>query len=116
VNLLTADENGSAAWRDTEISTPCGVGLNTISKGRKGCMAHGALETVKRQKPNRVYERVMAGKAEAHRVALSCSPPPEETAPWTLQLLAVKMVERCCYPANSLTLLYACLSLDFYLA
>ena len=54
---------------------------------------HGAMETVKRQKPNRVYERVMDGKAEAHLLALSCSSPPQGSAHWTMQLLADKMVE-----------------------
>jgi Homeodomain-like domain len=91
--LLKADENGKDVWTDNEISTTFGVGLNTISKVRKSCVAQGALETVKRQKPNRVYERVMDGKAEAHLLALSCSPPPEGSAHWTLQLLADKMVE-----------------------
>lgn len=91
--LLKADVNGQDAWTDNEISTTFKVGLNTISKVRKSCVAHGAMETVKRQKPNRVYERVMDGKAEAQLVALSCSQPPEGAAHWTMQLLADKMVE-----------------------
>ena len=33
------------------------------------------------------------GRAEARLIALACSPPPEDRATWTMQLLADKLVE-----------------------
>jgi hypothetical protein len=35
----------------------------------------------------------MDGEAEAHLLALACSPPPEGRNRWTMRLLADKMVE-----------------------
>jgi hypothetical protein len=69
------------------------VSVTTIAKVRKSCVEIGALATVERKQPDRVYQRVIDGEAEAHLIALSCSEPPEGHARWTLQLLAEKMVE-----------------------
>ena len=44
-------------------------------------------------KPNqRVFERKIDGKAEAHLIALACGTPPEGRSRWTLRLLSDQMV------------------------
>ena len=51
------------------------------------------LEAALNPKPSqRVYERKLDGKAEAHLIALACSAPPEGRARWTLRLLGDQMV------------------------
>jgi len=37
--------------------------------------------------------RIVDGEAEAHLIAIACSPAPEGHAHWTLRLLADRMVE-----------------------
>jgi hypothetical protein len=90
--LLKADEHGKDRWTDNQISTAFDVGLTTIARVRMQCVEQGMRATVRRKTPNRLYERVMDGDAEAHLIALTCSDPPEGRARWTLQLLADNMV------------------------
>jgi hypothetical protein len=52
------------------------------------------LEAALRPKPTRrQYARKLDGAAEAHLIALACSPAPEGRAQWTLRLLANRLVE-----------------------
>ena len=51
------------------------------------------LEAALHPKPSqRVFERKMDGKAEAHLIALACGTPPEGRSRWTLRLLGDQMV------------------------
>ena len=53
-----------------------------------------SLEAALRPKPTRrQYARKLDGAAEAHLIALACSPAPEGRAQWTLRLLANRLVE-----------------------
>lgn len=48
---------------------------------------------LERSAPDRVYERSLDGRAEAHLIALACSEAPGGRNRWSLRLLADKAVE-----------------------
>jgi transposase len=92
--LLKADESeGAPAWPDAQIARALDVGEATVWRVRKRCAEQGVEAALGRKAPDRVYRRKLDGEAEAHLVALSCSPPPLGRRRWTLQLLADRMVE-----------------------
>jgi hypothetical protein len=49
---------------------------------------------LQRKKPDREYEQIVDGEAEAHLIAMACSQPPEGQARWTLRLLQSEMIKR----------------------
>ena len=54
----------------------------------------GGLEAALNRKPSvRAYRRRLDGEAEAHLIALACSPPPEGHVRWTLRLVRDRFVE-----------------------
>ena len=53
----------------------------------------GLHAAISRKPPQRVYERKMDGKHEAHLIALVCGKPPEGRASWSLRLLAERFVQ-----------------------
>jgi transposase len=91
--LLLADQaEGGSGQSDPEIVESLGCGRASIERIRKRFVEEG-LEAALHPKPNqRVYERKMDGKAEAHLIALACSAPPEGRSRWTLRLLGDQMV------------------------
>jgi hypothetical protein len=91
--LLVADQGeGGPAKSDPEIMEALSCGRATIERVRKQFVEEG-LEAVLQPKPsNRVYERKMDGRTEAHLIALACGAPPEGRARWTLRLLGDRMV------------------------
>ena len=91
--LLLADQaEGGSAKSDPEIAESLGCGRASVERVRKRFVEEG-LETALNPKPSqRVYERKMDGKAEAHLMALACGAPPEGRARWTLRLLSDQMV------------------------
>jgi transposase len=92
--LLKADESaGGPAWPDEEIARALDVGAATIWRVRRRFVEHGLEAALGRKPPDRVYRRKVDGEAEAHLVALACSPPPLGRRRWTLRLLADKAVE-----------------------
>ena len=93
--LLKADQgDGGPAWTDDRIADAVEVSTATVERVRQRFVGEGveaALARKKQDKPSR--ERVLDGAAEAKRIALACSPPPDERARWTLRMLADKLVE-----------------------
>jgi chorismate-pyruvate lyase len=91
--LLLADQaEGGSAKSDPEIVEALGCGRASIERVRKQFVEEG-LEAVLNPKPSqRVYERKIDGKAEAHLIAVACSAAPEGRAKWTLRLLGDQMV------------------------
>ena len=65
----------------------------TIERVRKRFVVDGLAATERRKPPAREYRRALAGEAETHPVALSCSKPPEGEAGWSMRLLAKRLVE-----------------------
>src|SRR5580704_14473630 len=91
--LLLADEaEGGSAKLDPEIVDSLGCGRASVERVRKRFVEEG-LEAALNPKPSqRVYERKMDGKAEAHLIALACGRPPEGRARWTLRMLSDQML------------------------
>jgi transposase len=91
--LLLADQaDGGSAKSDPEIVESLGCGRASVERVRKRFVEEG-LEAALSPKPSqRVYERKMDGKAEAHLIALACGAPPEGRSHWTLRLLSDQMV------------------------
>jgi transposase len=93
--LLKADASpGGPAWTDGPIAQAVELSIATVERVRQRFVEHGleaALVRKPQQRPSR--ELALDGRAEAHLIALACSPPPEGRAVWTMQLLADKLVE-----------------------
>lgn len=91
--LLLADQSaGGSSKSDPEIVESLGCGRASVERIRKQFVKEG-LEAVLCPKPSqRVFERKIDGKAEAHLIALACGAPPEGRSRWTLRLLSDQMV------------------------
>ena len=91
--LLLADQaEGGSAKSDPEIVDSLGCGRASVERVRKRFVEEG-LEAALHPKPSqRVFQRKMDGKTEAHLIALACGAPPEGRSRWTLRLLSEHMV------------------------
>ena len=83
---------GGPGWSDAAIAGALDVDPSTVLRVRRRFVAEGLAATLARKRPDRVYERRLDGRQEAHLVALACSAPPEGHARWTLRLLAGELV------------------------
>jgi transposase len=91
--LLKADcVHPDARWTDEQIAKADHVHVNTVAEIRKRFVLNG-LEATLQGEPKGHRARVLDGEAEAHLIALACSPTPEGHDHWTLRLLAEHMVE-----------------------
>ena len=91
--LLKADtSDAQTQWTDEQISDAYQVHPHTVAEVRKRLVLEG-LDAALKRKPAGHRPRSLDGEAEAHLIALACSPAPEDHAHWTLRLLAERMVE-----------------------
>jgi transposase len=92
--LWKADHGPEAPiWSEEAISEAMEVHATTVARVRQRFVEQG-LEAALRPKPTTPqYARKRDGAAEAHLIALACGPAPEGRAPWTLRLLADRLVE-----------------------
>ena len=91
--LLKADTAyAQAGWTDEQISDAYAVHTNTIAEIRKRLVLSG-LDAALKERPRGHRGRALDGDAEAHLIAVACSPAPDGRAHWTLRLLANRMVE-----------------------
>ena len=90
--LLKSDQKIN--WSYKQISEAYDVSEMTIAKVRKGFMEQGLEVALQRKKPDREYEHIVDGEAEAHLIAIACSEAPEGRARWTLRLLQSEMIKR----------------------
>jgi hypothetical protein len=91
--LLKADQGeGGAAWSDAAIAGALDLHPTTVARIRRQCVEQGVAAALARKRPDRVYGRKLDGAAEAHLVAVACSPPPAGRERWTLRLLADALV------------------------
>ena len=86
--LLKADE----CWTDKSIHEALDVSMPTIARVRRRFAEEGLQAALNRRPPNREYKRKLDGSAEAHLIALACSPPPEGRSHWSLRLLSDRLV------------------------
>ncbi len=91
--LLKADQGeGGAAWSDAAIAGALEIHPDTVARVRRTYARAGLGAALARKAPDRVYARKLDGAAEAHLVAVACSPPPAGRERWTLRLLAGELV------------------------
>ncbi len=90
--LLKSDQ--TINWSYKQISEAFDVSEVTIAKVRKIFLEQGLAVALQRKKPDREYEHIVDGEAEAHLIAIACSEAPEGRARWTLRLLQSEMIKR----------------------
>lgn len=91
--FLKADEGAEGpAWTDAKICEAFDVSLSTMVRARKQLVEEGLEAALERKSSPRPEQRVLDGAQEARLIAMSCGPPPEGRARWTLRLLADRMV------------------------
>jgi transposase len=91
--LLLADQSeGGSSKSDPEIVEALGCGRATVERIRKQFVEEGFDAALCPKPSQRVFERKMDGKAEAHLIALACGAPPEGRSRWTLRLLSDRLV------------------------
>ncbi len=91
--LLKADHGeGGPGWADAAVAGALDVHPATVQRVRRQFVAEGLAATLERKRPDRVYERALDGRQEAHLVALACAEAPEGRARWSLRLLADELV------------------------
>ncbi len=91
--LLKADVSHERVRRDEEVAEAVECSRPPVERVRRGFVEEGLEAALNRKKRPAPPPKVMDGQAEAHLIALACSPPPEGRARWTLHLLADRMVE-----------------------
>lgn len=100
--LLKADhDEAGPGWSDAMIACALEVNPSTVQQVRRQFVQEGLAATLDRKRPDRVYEHLLDGKAEAHLIAVACSSPPEGQARWSLRLLAGELVRLEVVPAIS---------------
>lgn len=100
--LLKADHGeGGPGWSDAAIAGALDVHPATVQRVRRRFVEEGLAAALERKRPDRVYERALDGRREAHLVALACSEAPEGHARWSLRLLADELVRLEVVPAVS---------------
>jgi Homeodomain-like domain len=91
--LLKANQGeGGPGWSDAAIAGALEVHPDTVARVRRAYVSGGLEAALARKTPDRVYARKLDGAAEAHLVAVTCSPPPAGRDRWTLRLLAEELV------------------------
>jgi Homeodomain-like domain len=91
--LLKADSRQpEPRWTDEQISDAYAVHTNTIAEVRKRFVLSG-LDGALTERPRGHRRRALDGEAEAHLIAVACSPAADGHDHWTLRLLAARMVE-----------------------
>ncbi len=91
--LLKANQGeGGPGWSDAAIAGALDVHPDTVARVRRAYVSAGLEAALARKSSERVYRRKLDGVAEAHLVAVACSPPPAGRERWTLRLLADEVV------------------------
>ena len=86
--LLKTDEG----WPAPKVAQALDVAHGTVFNVKRR-FAEGGLDGVLKDRPQAHRYRKMDDRAEAHLIALACSPAPEGHEHWNLRLLADRMVE-----------------------
>ena len=92
--LLKVDTDPTVpAWSDEAISEALEVHTTTVARVRQRFVEEGLKAALRPRPTKRQYTRKLDGAAEAHLLALACSPAPAGQARWSLRLLAARLVE-----------------------
>jgi hypothetical protein len=79
-------------WNYQAICEAYDVSSLTVYNVRKNYAEGGLKRAILRKKPDRVYERRLDGKGEAHLIALACGAPPDGYESWSLRLLQDRLI------------------------
>ena len=91
--LLKVDTDPTVpAWSDEAISEALEVHTTTVARVRQRFVEEGLKAALRPRPTKRQYTRKLDGAAEAHLLALACSPAPAGRARWSLRLLADRLV------------------------
>jgi hypothetical protein len=90
--LLLADRTDGQHRTDQQIAEALFVCSDTVKEIRRRYVQQG-LRSALTDKPRPGKAPKITGDVEARLIALSCGPPPEGQAHWTLRLLAEQLVE-----------------------
>lgn len=91
--LLKSDEGqGGAHWPDERIAEALDVNVSTVERVRRRCVEEGFDAALRPRPSPQLRPRALDGAAEAHLVALACSPAPTGQQRWTMRLLADRLV------------------------
>ena len=92
--VLFQTDSGSQgpAWTDEQIRAALGVGGSTVARIQRAFVERGMDGALHRKPPAVPKAKKLDGYAEAHLIALHCSPPPEGQKRWTLELLTEHFV------------------------
>lgn len=100
--LLKADhDEAGPGWSDAMIARALEVNPTTVQHVRRQFVQDGLAATLERKRPDRVSERRLDGKAEAHLIAVAGGAPSAGQARWSLRLLADELVRLEVVPAIS---------------
>jgi transposase len=94
--LLASDHQrpGGRLTRD-QVAAALNMHVNTVDRIRKRFVLEGEAPALNRKlRPAPATPRKLDGQAEAHLVAICCSPAPQGRVRWTLQLLADELKKR----------------------
>jgi homeodomain-containing protein len=83
---------GGPGWSDAAMAGALDVDPSTVLRVRRQFVREGLASTLARKRPDRVDERRLDGKGEAHLIALACGAAPDGHAQWSLRLLADELV------------------------
>jgi hypothetical protein len=91
--LLKADAGPAGPnWADADIAAALDVSPDTIARVRRRFVEEGLAAALQHRPARTPRLRKLDGRAEAHLIALACSPPPAGAARWTLELLTERFV------------------------
>ena len=90
--LLAIDENNDPLTHD-QVAKAFHIRPLTITRLRQRLVEEGIDVVVNGKRSHHGPARKLDGEAEAHLIALACSPPPEGHCRWTLNLLRDRMIE-----------------------
>lgn len=92
--LLKMDQGQDGpGWKDARIAEAFGMTPRSLENWRKRAVEDGPAVLFERHYAARPNSRKLDGAGEAQLVKLACSHAPKESAGWTLNLLADKLVE-----------------------
>lgn len=92
--LLKADAGPEGSGpTDEQVAQALEVSTRAVNRVRKAYVEEGLAAAIERKPRQGQPRRKLDGAAEAHLVAVACSPPPAGQARWTLQLLSDRLVE-----------------------
>ena len=92
--LLKADAcPDGPSWTDEQISEALDVSTTTIGRVRQQLVEHSLTAALERRSPGGHRSKRLDGAAEAHLIALACSPAPTGYVHWTIRLLTDKLME-----------------------